>query len=784
MADVRLTIDGREVTVPGNTGLVEAAAALGVEIPVFCYEPRIGPAVGACRMCLVEIEGVPKLQAACATGVRQGMVVSTVGDKAREAQEAVLEFLLLNHPLDCPVCDKGGECPLQDQAFRWGAGASRFTENKRVNDKPIPVSPLIALDRERCILCYRCTRFSDEVTGDLQLIPRQRGASSVIATFEGRPYEGHHSGNVIELCPVGALTSTQYRFTGRPWETTDHPSISPWDVTGANVFNTVREGRVVRVLARENTDIDNGWIDDRTRFAYAAMYSPARIAMPQTRPFRDRPVGNRPVQEQSLEVALEWLHAELRKPLDWTPDAELEARDEEQTPPARELWVLSGGETLEVVYAVQKLAAQTGGRVVAAPGASAAVPANSATIADLRTAQNVLVLGDADVLDTAPGLDLWIRRTAQNGARVTTVGAGGTRLESISHHNTVEPGGLDAFVAKACAHIRENEGDEARESSGVVVFRDGELSDASLADLTATFQFPRAGSGFLAIPSAPNARGLASLGVECIITDELFAHTGGVIYVGVDPSRLADRSVWGPSVKRAAFVVAVDTLPTPLHDAADLVIPGAWGGEQDGTLVNLEGRLQRMTVGAEPPMGTRAPLAWISGLARRLGATDISGHAAGAFRQLAAGHAGRMPVATHGDIHEHGVLGVNGGPAAMHTPHAAAERSGDELALYVAPYLYDSLEVEHTHDMAFLRTDAKLMLNRQDARARDLSRGDRARLTVDGRDVDVTIVTSTRIAPGHARIHAGTAGMPGGHTGWRAASVLALVPATTQTSEV
>jgi NADH-quinone oxidoreductase subunit G len=768
MSTVTLTIDGSSVTVPAGTGLVEAAAELGVEIPVFCYEPRIGPPVGACRMCLVEIEGVPKLQAACATGVRDGMVVSTVGEQARAAQDAVLEFLLVNHPLDCPVCDKGGECPLQDHAFRWGPGSTRFAEQKRVNDKPIPISPLIALDRERCILCYRCSRFSAEVSEDLQLIARERGASSVIATFEGRPWEGQHAGNVIELCPVGALTSTQYRFHGRPWETTDHPSISPWDVLGTNVHNTVREDRVVRVLSRRNDAVDIGWIDDRTRFAYASMYGPARIERPRLRVDRNRPVGNSPIVEQSHELAMEWLHGKLTA----------ESGD-------RELWVLSGAETLEVVYAIQQVAAQTGGRVVAAPGASAALPANSATIADLRDVRHVLVLGHADLLDTAPGLDLWLRGARRNGASITVAGMGGTRIEGAgTHFEHVLPGDLDAFVTGFCARIADAMGSDEFVEPGIVVYRDGELSTESIDLLAKTFAFPRDGSGFLAIPHAPNARGLAALDVECATWDEILGHSGGVVYVGVDPNRAVDISQWGPAVKRAAWVVAIDALPTALHASADLVIPAAWGGEQEGTLVNLEGRLQRMTVGADTPGEVVPQLRWIAGLARRLGA-KVPGHAAGAFRQLADAAAGRLPVTTHGAIPPGGILGVQGGPAPVHAPEQGVTPGSGELALYVAPFLYDAVEVEHAEAMGFLRDEARLHVNRADARSAGLSRGDRAAIELDGRSVEVTIVPSRRVAPGHARVHAGTPGFAPGRTGWHvarlhaaAAAVTAAAPAT------
>src|SRR3954454_17067778 len=190
--------DGRELQVPKGTGLVETALAAGIEIPVFCYEQRLGPAVGACRMCLVEVEGVPELQGGCTMTAPDGMKVRTAQAlaKAAEGQEGTLEFILVNHPLDCPVCDKGGECPLQDLTFRWGPGSTRMRFEKRTFEKPIPISPTIALDRERCILCYRCTRFSESVAEDGQLVALNRGAQSVIATFQDEAYRAPFSGNV------------------------------------------------------------------------------------------------------------------------------------------------------------------------------------------------------------------------------------------------------------------------------------------------------------------------------------------------------------------------------------------------------------------------------------------------------------------------------------------------------------------------------------------------------------------------------------------------------------
>ena len=288
---VSVTVDDRNVSVPKGTGLVEAAQAAGIEIPVFCYEPRLGAPVGACRMCLVEIEGMPKLQAACTLTVAPDMVIRTgaTSEKAAEGQEATLEFILVNHPLDCPVCDKGGECPLQDLTFRHGPGNTRMTFQKHTVDKPIPVSPLIALDRERCILCYRCTRFSEDVAEDGQLIARNRGALTEIATFEDEPYRSPFSGNVIELCPVGALTSTLYRFDARPWDIQNVPTVCTGCAVGCNTSATIREGKVRRILSRNHPEIDRGWLCDKGRFTYPHLRAEDRI----TTPLRRGPQGPR-----------------------------------------------------------------------------------------------------------------------------------------------------------------------------------------------------------------------------------------------------------------------------------------------------------------------------------------------------------------------------------------------------------------------------------------------------------------------------------------------------------
>ena len=330
---VTVTVDGREAQVPKGTGLVETALAAGIEIPVFCYEPRLGPPIGACRMCLVEVEGMPKLQAGCTLTAMDGMVVRTAqtSEAAADGQNSTLEFILVNHPLDCPVCDKGGECPLQDLTFRWGPPVTRNTFPKRTFEKPIPISPTIALDRERCILCYRCTRFSSDVAEDSQLVARDRGSQSVIATFEDEPYRAPFSGNVIELCPVGALTSTQYRFEARPWEIQDVPTVCGLCPVGCNIASTTREGKVKRIVSRNHPEVDEGWLCDKGRFGFAHLRADDRVVDPLRRS------GPRRYEELSWDAALD--------------EAEQMLRDAGNNV----VTALSGSETTEQAYALGKL---------------------------------------------------------------------------------------------------------------------------------------------------------------------------------------------------------------------------------------------------------------------------------------------------------------------------------------------------------------------------------------------------------------------------------------------
>jgi NADH-quinone oxidoreductase subunit G len=583
---VRLTIDGISIEVPRGTGLVEAALAAGIEIPVFCYEPRLGAPVGACRMCLCEITpGPPKPQAACTLQAADGMVVKTAltSPIAAEAQNATLEFILVNHPLDCPVCDKGGECPLQDLTFRYGPGNTRMTFPKRTFDKPIPISPLIALDRERCILCYRCTRFSEQVAEDGQLVAVNRGSQTQIATFEDEPYRAPFSGNVIELCPVGALTSTTYRFEGRPWEIQDVPTVCGLCPVGCNVYATTREGKVKRILSRNHPEVDQGWLCDKGRFAYQHLLAQDRLRDPLLR------VRRRGFDEVSWERALDEAEQLLR------------AAD------GRIVTALSGSETVEQAYALAKLlrVGLNSHTAVLPEEVSDALDGLRLPLSAIGSARTIAVLGDAPVVERAPIVALWIKYAQRNGARVVT------SIDDVEGDGAIliwcGPGGGGGALVAALAQ--------------------------------------RVGAqGAFYLPETANARGVCDAWAAAADAEASNPDPIGLLIVS------GDEAAANPAVRamaeQAERVLVISMFHALAAGWADLVLPGTSYLERDGTYINLEGRVQRLRRAVIPPAPDE--LAWISRLAERFG-IDVSPYPSAVFEEVSAIAFGGIPFGQVGE---------------------------------------------------------------------------------------------------------------------------------------
>ena len=439
LADLlRVTIDGREVLVPRGTLVVDAAREAGVEIPVFCYHEKMHP-VGACRMCLVEIEKVPRLQTACTTPVADGMVVRTDTPAVVKARRGVLEFLLTNHPLDCPVCDKGGECPLQDATFRYGSDRSRFVEEKRRFPKPIRLSSLIVLDRERCIMCTRCVRFLREVAGDESLTLTDRGSRSFVGVAPGRTFDSPFSGNTIELCPVGALTSARFRFKARSWEMKKTPSVCSLCSVGCNLNVETRAGRVLRLTSRENPEVDDGWLCDRGRFTYEFVHDPHRLTAPLVR-------RNGTLVRTSWEEALDVGGRALRSAVESGGGGAVGG-------------LISAASTNEELYLFQKLfrAALKSNNVDHGPHGEytrpeTGVDAASGTVAGLETADLILLV-DADPVDSQPVLDLRLKKAAwKRGVGLVTVLAKETDLARASRLWLRPRKGTEAAVVNGILH--------------------------------------------------------------------------------------------------------------------------------------------------------------------------------------------------------------------------------------------------------------------------------------------------------------------------------------------
>ncbi|MEU5196329.1 NADH-quinone oxidoreductase subunit G [Streptomyces scabiei] len=640
---VSLTIDGIDISVPKGTLVIRAAEQLGVEIPRFCDHPLLDP-VGACRQCIVEVEGQRKPMASCTITCTDGMVVKThlTSPVAEKAQKGVMELLLINHPLDCPVCDKGGECPLQNQAVSHGQAESRFEGRKRTYEKPVPISTQVLLDRERCVLCARCTRFSNQVAGDPMIELVERGALQQVGTGEGDPFESYFSGNTIQICPVGALTSAAYRFRSRPFDLVSSPSVCEHCSGGCATRTDHRRGKVMRRLAANDPEVNEEWICDKGRFAFRYAQRPDRLTTPLVR---------------NAEGVLE--------PASW-PEA-LEAAARGLLAARGRAGVLTGGRlTVEDAYAYSKfarvaldtndidfrarvhsgeeadfLAARVAGRGRDLDG-------TGVTYAFLEKAPAVLLVG-FEAEEEAPGVFLRLRKAWRKHkqqvyslATHATRGlakAGGTLLPAAPGTETEW---LDALASGFGLDEDGTRAAEALRTEGAVIVV-GERFASVAGGLTAAVRAAsltgaklawiprRAGERAAveagALPSAlpggrpatdPRARaevaaawGVAELPtrygrdtgqiVEAAATGEL----GALVVAGVEVADLPDPPRAREALTAVGFLVSLELRPSEVTDRADVVLPVAAVAEKAGTFLNWEGRARMFEAALKPDQMTR-----------------------------------------------------------------------------------------------------------------------------------------------------------------------------------
>src|SRR5205809_1946430 len=563
--DINLTIDGHKLTVAAGTLIVEAAKTIGIEIPVFCYHHKLDP-VGACRLCLLDFSpGPPRPQTACTTPVSEGMVVRTQSAMAVQARADILEFELANHPLDCPVCDKGGECPLQDFTFRHGYPTSRIDGPRLHFKKPIPLSDKIALDRERCVLCYRCTRYYDEVAWEQELTTDERGVQSFITSQFDQPLKSIFSGNIIDLCPVGALTARVRRFESRPWDMTHSETICSRCSVGCSVTQWQRRGQLVRVTSHENDDIDEGWICDRGRFDYTDVNDPSRLRTPLV-------AGRKSTWADAINAVAAGIKGKGAKlgvslPQDITNEEAFLFRRLLDGP-------LKGAKV--------KMHGRT------------AIPAPAGATMRIRELDDarVIVVVASDLENDVPIIDLRVKKAvSKRGAKLIVIYPEGVDLDRNPQtvHIRNQKGAAAAEVRKLASHelLKDPGGPVA------ILFGDGHGSEdmnelaVACGDLA-----EKVGGTEMPLYRGTNERGALAAGV---------AGWDGLDGVDVLLS-------WGPpptaGIPRSVkFVFAWDHLPRAGSENA-VVLPATTFAERQGSYTNVEGTVQFL----RPAVAVQAPL--------------------------------------------------------------------------------------------------------------------------------------------------------------------------------
>ncbi|GAA2282737.1 NADH-quinone oxidoreductase subunit G [Actinomadura luteofluorescens] len=622
---VSCTIDGFEIEVPKGTLIIRAAELLGIQIPRFCDHPLLDP-VGACRQCLVEIpdagngRGMPKPQASCTTAVMPGMVVKTqlTSPVADKAQHGVMELLLINHPLDCPICDKGGECPLQNQAMSNGRGETRFVEAKRTFPKPIPLSSQVLLDRERCIQCARCTRFSDQIAGDAFIDLFERGAKEQVGAADGKPFQSYFSGNTVQICPVGALTGAAYRFRSRPFDLVSQPSVCEHCASGCALRTDHRRGKITRRLAGDDPQVNEEWNCDKGRWAFTYGTRPERLAQPLVRG-----------EDGELE------------PASWPEALTIAARG---LAAARgSAGVLTGGRvTLEDAYAYAKFArialgtndvdfrarplSEEESRFLASSVAGHPI---EVTYADLEKAPVVLLAG-FEPEEESPIVFLRLRKAFRKNrlkvfaaAPFATRGlakVGGTLLPTL-------PGSEAEVLGSLIGDDSRSDIRTLLETPGAVILVGERLATSPGALTSATRVAQATGARLAWVPRRAGERGAIEAGAlpgllpigrpvtdpqaradvarawgvadlpagpgedtAGIIAEAAAGRRGALLVGGVDPYDLADPEAMLRALEATPFVVSLEQRPSAVTDRADVVLPVAAVAEKSGTFVDWEGR--------------------------------------------------------------------------------------------------------------------------------------------------------------------------------------------------
>jgi NADH-quinone oxidoreductase subunit G len=746
---VQVFVNGTPVTARKGELVIDAAARAGAYVPRFCYHERMTP-VGKCRMCLVEADSGrgPAVTVSCMVPVAPDMRIDTESPTTKRMQEGILELLLANHPLDCPVCDKGGECPLQDQAYSHGPGESRFVEEKRHYEKPIPISDLVYLDRERCILCDRCTRFADEVAGDALIHFTGRGNTTYISTYPDEPFSSYFSGNTVQICPVGALTAKPYRFKARPWDLDETESTCTTCSVGCRTVVQSSRDELVRVMGVDSDPVNWGWMCDRGRFDFEAVSSEGRILEPLVR------VGDDLVATS------------------WNAALSSAAQLIDATEPSR-VAVLGGARgTNEDAFAWARVAHD----VIGTPNVSAqlldGLPVGvlglpRATIAQAASAATIILLAP-DIKDELPVLYLRLRDAVEKRrSRIIEIGSRRSGLSKYAwRFVSAEPGAQSTAVANLLADPDM----AAQFASGdvVVVVGRGNLAEHSRHTTAAVQSLLRAlpearvlpalrrGNvvGALQLGMRPGPGGLDSRGI-------LEAAASGAIdvlvLVGADPlADVPDTDLARRALLGARDVVAVDAFITDSVARASVVLPAAVAGEKGGTTTNLEGRVTTVAQKVTPAGTTRPDWMIAAELALELG-IDLG---VGTVDELTAAIA--ATVDTYAGVtaealaeHPDGVLG--GVPVGIdpldHDAPPVAERNAYDFRLSVGRKLYDlAVRTQMRHRGRHLAPGSRVHLHSLDVERVGAHDGDDVKVTSSRGSLVFQVVADDAVMRGTAYI--------------------------------
>ena len=598
---LQIHIDGKQIEVEQGTTVMEAAHELGTYIPHFCYHKKLSIAAN-CRMCLVEVEKAPKPLPACATPVTDGMVVHTHSAKAKQAQEGVMEFLLINHPLDCPVCDKGGECQLQDLAVGYGMSSSRYGEEKRAV-KPKEMGPLISTqEMSRCIHCTRCVRFTEEIAGEQEIGIANRGELSEIMTFVGKAVETELSGNVIDLCPVGALTSKPFRFNARTWELSRRKSVSAHDALGSNLEVQTKEHTVRRVLPRENEAINECWLSDKDRFAYEGLNHESRLTQPK------------------IKHGGEWQTVDWPTALEYVRHT-LECVGNEYGKDQITVWA-NPMNTVEELYLVKKLADGLGVNATTArlresdsrlSGSLQGAQWLGQTIEELADNNAVLVVG-AVLRKEQPLLTARLRRAAKAGMALDIIASSHEQLHMPLRAQTVlHPCEWANYLNTAAKEMAHDVSGSLKNAERAAILLGAEAQnhpDFGNIYLAAQKLARETGAVLGILPQAANSVGADIIGINRAAIGEMIATPKrAVMLLNIDPEYdIAGGAAAVSALKQAGSVLAFSAYESEtLRDVADVLLPIAPFTETSGSFISMEGRLQSFH-GVVKGLGDSRPL--------------------------------------------------------------------------------------------------------------------------------------------------------------------------------